>query len=250
MRSSARRTRRGAGAARRGGAAALVVVALASTACGGGTKAAEPTTTKRPTTTTLVVLDQAKLDAALLTLADLPPGWTAESTTTTAPAGGSGNDPAEFLCPAGRTAFSADEHDAATATFTQGDAGPNLLEEVSSAEDATKHFDEVKGAFASCVGQRWTEVTDGEPTEFTLAEVSTPPTGEQSAAYRLTGTAASMPLTIVVDFVITQQGTVVAVFGSTNVQSPMLTVNQFTPEQFAQVVATGMTKIEQQAGSA
>lgn len=236
-------------ARRRWAAAALAAVAITAVACGGNDDSAGPSTTEKSTTTTTVVLDQAGLEAALLTLADLPPGWTAETTTTSTPGESSGGGLSEALCPAAKDAFSNDRHDNATASFTQGDSGPSLLQMIAAAEDAGKHFDELNGAFTACAGTKWTVDQGGEPFEFTMAEVSAPDVGDRSAAYRLTSTATTAPVTIVMDFVLVQQGATVTVFGSMNLQGAGITANPLTPEQFAEIVTTGVDKIDKELGS-
>lgn len=248
MTSANGRQRRAVGARthRRHFAVLLTAVVLVAAACGGGDEDAGPTTTQRSTTTTVAVLDEAQLRSALLTLADLPPGWTAETTTTSTPGDSSGDGLSEALCPAAKEAFSDDQHESAMASFTQGESGPSFLQMIGAAEDAGKHFDELNGAFSACAGTRWTVDQGGEPFEFTMAEVSAPSVGDRSAAYRLTSTATTAPVTVVMDFVLVEQGATVTVFGSMNLQGAGVTANQLTPEQFATIVTTGVDKLEQQ----
>lgn len=133
-------------------------------------------------------LTEAELSAALLTVADLPTGYTAvppteddDSETT----GGDDECSAKFkeLSDAEGT-----EAASAEASFEGGGLGTILEESLESYEDEDQlkqRFDDVVSVLSECPTFSSTE--DGETTDFTLGALSFPKLGDDTVALAITG---------------------------------------------------------------
>jgi hypothetical protein len=222
----------------------LVAVAgatlLLSAGCGSSGSSGSsngPGLTATPTTAAPPVLTVGELTDALLTISDLPPGWSKSATTSDSSGSSS------FLCPAGVAAQKTESHPTADAMFQQSEMGPMLLQELSSAPDADAHFADVKRVFDSCVGQSWLEDFGGTSVPVSLVEVSGATTGERSMSYRISGTDAASTVTLTIDFTIVGRATVIETYGAVNISSPVLTIGQLSAADFASIVAKGDAKV-------
>jgi hypothetical protein len=210
----------------------LLVVA----GCGSSGSSSGPVSTAT-TTTVAPVLTAGQLTDALLTISELPPGWS--KTSSSSDSSGSSS----FLCPAGVTAERTEIHPTADAMFQQSDMGPMLLQELSSAPDADAHFADVKRVFESCAGQSWLEDFGGSSVPVTMVEVSGASAGERSITYRNSGTDAASTVTLTIDFTIVGRSTAIEMYAAVNVSSPVLTIAQLSPADFASIVAKGDAKV-------
>jgi hypothetical protein len=229
-----------------GGLVAALVFSAA--ACGDSGDSSKQSAAKS-TTTTVVVLSESELTAALLTVADLPPGWAADPSVTTTTTESDSTDATDFLCPTAAEPFKQEQHDSADVAFSQSETGPFLLQSLTSAPDADQHFDDLKGVLRSCVGTPWTTDLDGESMELKMTDVSAARVGDEVAAVRITGTEASAQVTLAIDFVLVRQGTVLELYGGLSAQSPLLQSAPLTASDFATIVATGNRKVVQQLGT-
>jgi hypothetical protein len=178
-------------------AAAMLSIAVA--AC--GSSADEPGVSRRgdpagrttsstaaPTTTTTEppapVLEGSQLQAAMLTVADLPAGWGAPPEDMDE----DGTDD-DTLCDQATKAFpdTAPDHEV---SFSTGGYIPLLVQAATSLpEDQNNEaFAKSRVAFAGCVGKSWDQVDGDTTTHFTASDVSFPKLGDESFAYRLNGT--------------------------------------------------------------
>jgi hypothetical protein len=232
--------------------AALVPLAVGVSACSGGgdaapTTGAMTTTTIATTTTTVAVPSVDELRASLLTPEDLPPGWTVESA---APERGQSGGPApvdadDFLCASATKAFAPpqSERGSIKVHLTQGEGGPFLLQVLAANRGADQAYAAIKAALVSCVGQQWTADGDDEPIEMTMAEVPAPQAGTTAVAVRITGKARTLPLTMLIDYVLVQRSTVVGLYMTVNVQSSVIRAKQLSADDVAAIVATGDQKV-------
>ena len=202
----------------------------------------------KSTTTTLAVLSESELTAALLTVADLPPGWAADPAVTTTTTASGSTDATDFLCPAAAEPLKKEQHDSADVAFSQSETGPFLIQSLTSAPDADQHFGDLKGVLRSCVGTPWTSDLDGASMELKMTDVSAAKVGDEVTAVRVTGTEASAEVTLTIDFVLVRQGTVLELYGGVSAQSPLMQSAQLTPADFATIVVTGNRKVVQQLG--
>lgn len=215
----------------------VAALALGAAACGGsgGSVSVQEATT---TSTTPATLSSSQLQRALLTLSDMPPGWTVDSSP-----GSSSANASDALCPTGQATIKNETHSEAETSFTQGTTGPFVYQALESAPDASGHMTDFKKAFDSCVGSTWTEDAGGESMTVTLAEVSGAKIGDESASYRLTGQTDVSGVGLTADFVLARNGTVLELYGGMSVTVPGQTTTQLDPQQFASIVTTGNTKV-------
>lgn len=154
------------------------VLALISTACGGEDRAqtleAEPTEVPAEQ----VVTDEATLRQALLTIEDLPTGWT----TAAEEEGATEEEPAPCgIEPTEEETTSVEEH------FQKGELEDQLMVSVSAfdnAGDAEAALQEFRTQLQNC--REW-EDTDDEGTHFAwaLSPLSFPNLGEETVAFRV-----------------------------------------------------------------
>lgn len=132
--------------------AALVLVAAA---CGSTSQTSGgPATTSVP-----VALDSAQLHQALLTVDDLPPGW-----STTNARDLESRSPLAYgqMCANGQATLKKETHDAAAAGFVDSARGA-LAQGLVTAPDAEAHVADLRNAFGSCVGQPSPGTVGGTP---------------------------------------------------------------------------------------
>lgn len=228
---------------RRLSALAFAVVLIAS-ACSESEKAEETTATtelEATTTTAPRVLDATELDAALLTLGDLPPGWVEMPPEDS-------ESPTTELCPGGQTPLKQEEHPTAEVSFSQGDYGPIIGQGLASAPDTEAHFDDITQAFDSCIGQTWTEDFDGTTVELTMTEVSSAQVGDETAAYRMSGSDSEGLITLTGDYVVVMNGSVGEVYFGVSIASPMLPTSPLDPAEFSTIIETGNAKVDEAIG--
>ena len=186
--------RRYEGALRKKIVAMVAVLALVSGACGGGEEPAERADTVDDTAQGETAGDQnddaasgdVDVEEALLTLEDLPTGW------TTSPDAGEADEGAAQFC-AGLD-MSDDEPDAeAEASFQRSEMGPFVSHVVGRFDggEAEKRFAELREAIDEC-GEFDTTDEDGNTLTGRLSAVSFPEVGEESLAVRLSGTVTTV----------------------------------------------------------
>lgn len=214
------------------------VVLVSAAACGSsGSEANGPALTSPPVTSPPPVLTVGELTDTLLTITDLPPGWSKSPVDT------SGSGSAQFLCPLGATADRTESHPTAYVMFQQSEMGPLLVQELSSAPDAEAHFADAQRVFDSCVSQTWDEDFGGTSVPVTMTQVSGATAGERSISYRISGTDSSGEVSLTMDFTLVTRSTVLEMYAVMNLSSPYLTIAQMTPAEFSGVVAKGDAKV-------
>ena len=227
-------------------AVTLAVIALVAGCGSSGTKdatgAATTVITEETTTTTKKpALNQAKVNTALLTLADLPAGYSPRSTDSA-----SSTDDSMF-CPdattALPTAFVTMRDKEGSVGFEQSQLGPILLEILVAGSDAKSAFTNASKALDSCTASSWTKAdAKGAVTTYSIAPVSFPKHGDEQAAFRLTATAVGVELDGYV--IVMRIGDVLALMmgvGTTSiVGSHPMPVDQFTT-----IVDTAVKKVDE-----
>lgn len=139
-----------------------------------GTPAGEPESTSE-TESASADLD---IDAALLTLHDMPTGWTQESSDTP-----TDSDDDASLCGA-ELLDGAEAVSEAGADFSAGDLGPLLSHTVAVFDDdgAERGLEAFTQALENC--EEWTEDTEDGPVTFRPAPLSFPSFGDETLAIR------------------------------------------------------------------
>lgn len=200
--------------------------------------AGETTTTEQvgTTATTPEVLDSEQLDAAILEVDLLPPGWVEDPMVLMASVHGG------RLCPAGRDELMAETHEGRTAAFARNlDNGPWVEQAISTAPDMEEHFADHKNVATSCVGQTWTENVEGEDVTFSMLDASPSELGDDQAAFRVN---MSYPdgYTSVVEYVMVRSGSVLQEYwGIDDEFSP------FQPGEFGEIVDRGSSLVDKVA---
>jgi hypothetical protein len=145
-------------------------------------------------------LTQAQVEAALLTLEDLPSGWSINTSSADFEESEDTTEPPECgvlfdsLDEAAMTPVAKAE-----AEFTAGDLGPFLFHAVQSfEEDVAGHIESVTDVLNQCPEFSSTDAA-GVRTEFSTAPLSFPNLGDQTWALRLQG--SSQDIDIVFDVV-------------------------------------------------
>ena len=177
--------------------AAALAGLLAGTACGGdgdaggtaattapATTSATPTPTPTPTGGQKATAEQRK--AALLTVEDMPTGWSIdEDDDDDSGPFGEGCAPLTAL-----EKKYPDEGDDAEIAFTQGELGPLFGEEVSSldtADEVSTRIADLKEALGECPSFTYKD-DRGATQRVTIAPVSFPTVGDESFAVRISVT--------------------------------------------------------------
>lgn len=184
----------------------LVAAALVFTGCGGGAgddkaRTVQPTSTTAAAgedETTTTEEPDGSLAAAMLTLEDLPAGWTASPPDA--------DDTTDEFCEGEDpfTEIQADEE--VEASFQQSDVGPfiaSFAEQHGSDDEAQEALDLFVDAVNSC-GEFTNVEEDGTETIYRFSPLSFPQLGDDTFAARLSGTTAFGPITA--DFVFARDG--------------------------------------------
>lgn len=198
--------------------AMVAVLALVSGACGGGEEPAERADTVDDTAQSDTARDQngdeasgaVDVEQALLTLEDMPTGW------TTSPDAGEDDEGAAEFCDG--LDITDDEADAdAEASFEESEMGPFVSHAVARFDGAgDTRFAQLRQAIEEC-GDFETTDEDGNTLTGRLSAVSFPELGEESLAVRLSGTVTTvadpdfgeLELPMAGDLVFLRQGDVV-----------------------------------------
>lgn len=189
--------------------ALLVLPLLLLASCGGSDKAdtvdnsPPATATKAPESATPVVtptgapIDPGVLSKAVLTLQELPAGYTVST-----PADNSEDD--DFC---GVSAARKEPKNRADAAFAQSSAGPFIIERIDLFDrksDATSVLAGIRDGFKKC-GPTWAD-TGTPPTTWNVAALSFPKLGDETFAVRLTTTNLPIFGTAEVDYVYIRRG--------------------------------------------
>jgi hypothetical protein len=159
-------------------------------------------TTAQPTTTTTAVYTTAELKPMLLTVADLPPGWSVDNSSNDS----SSSAPKCFqdLEKVGTN----DPAREAEIAFVQGSEGiPALMESLGAMTPA--EFDEGVGILNGCTDISFE--ADGQQIPGTIGALSIEKVGDQSAAWRMSFDVEGTPLTF--EFSVTRVGSVGVLVG-------------------------------------
>lgn len=147
-----------------------------------------------------------RLGGALLTIEDMPTGW------TVSPADEDDDDETP-ICGIESGAFGDEALDRLTANFQQSELGPFLAQIIDRfAEGEAKGImTEFGDAFGSCT--EFVDVDeDGEETSWRLSPLSFPNIGDETFAFRMSTTVAILGF-VELDFVVWRRGDVVEVIG-------------------------------------
>ncbi|MCW2746024.1 MAG: hypothetical protein JWM48_2574 [Mycobacterium sp.] len=148
-------------------------------------------------------LTQAQAQAALLSVTDLPTGWTADTSSTSPDSGFSGCSALEAV-----GGHSKANRAKAEGSFTAGGVGPLLQEMVAvpSDETAAQAMTKLRSALNTCRSFTSTDA-DGKKTTFTTSALSFPKLGDETFAVQIT---APNPLgQLVADVVVVRLGNTV-----------------------------------------
>lgn len=141
--------------------------------------------------------DAAELEAIVLTLDDMPSGWTTDpeiASDDDDSAGGLG------LCGVEDADLDVDDTDGESvdAGFKQSDFGPFVLNSVASlpsSEQAAEALDSFLDAASQC--SEWTETDEeGVETTYSISPLSFDNVGDDTIAFRISADAEGFPLTI------------------------------------------------------
>lgn len=200
----------------------------------------------------------AKLSSALLTISDMPTGWseeTGETTTSTESSSDGGSSSFKrVLCPESAAALpdsfkdlgKADSSATSSAwvEFSKSSMGPFLMQgAVSGSGSADKRFDTIKSALEGCKGKTWDDTDkEGVKTTYSLAPASAPKLGDRSFAYRITGDASMGELTF--DLIMGQKGDVLITLISVSLISPFGR-ESISADEMNQIVDTANRKLSE-----
>lgn len=233
-------------------ATAVVAVTMTAAACGSSSTSDDDAsdTTAKSTTTTVGTLSTDQLNAALLTVADMPPGFVVQP-----PSEGDAG-PQTTVCPNGAEILKQELHDSSSVEFSESETGPIVTQVLSSAPDAEEHFADLKNALDSCVGETWTEDLDGLPATLSLEEVSTVDVGDEAVAYRLTGSSDDGTISLSGDMVYLRNASVVENYiglSLTQLADPASGAVMFpdvlTAEEFASIIEAGNARVTDVIGA-
>jgi hypothetical protein len=199
-----------------------------------------------------------KLSSALLTISDMPTGWsegTGDTTRSTeSSSNGESNSFKDVLCPESAAALpdsfkdlgEADSSATSSAwvEFSKSSMGPFLMQgAVSGSGSADKRFDTIKSALEGCKGKTWDDTDkEGVKTTYSLAPVSAPKLGDRSFAYRITGDASMGELTF--DLIMGQKGDVLITLISVSLISPFGR-ESISADEMNQIVDTANRKLSE-----
>jgi hypothetical protein len=157
-----------------------------------------PNSTVPPQTTATPVPDGHDPNEIIITLADMPTGW---SPTPPEEEDDDSDDDLACLDAAfesvglGEGVENEKDYPQAEAGFSQSEFGPFILSFVVSGMDGgllSDFMDVLPEAFASCDGE-----TDPDGTTYSVLPISFPDLGDQTFATRLDGTGAMLPISMV-----------------------------------------------------
>jgi hypothetical protein len=217
----------------------LLVLGVAS--CGSSSKAARSSeTVEATTTTTKPPLTQAQIDTALLTLNDLPAGY------STAPDSSSDSSSDSGFCPGAAAALpnglTKKTNPQGSVQYEQTQLGPIIAEAVAAVDDGPTAFSAAKSAMDLCLSAPWTTTdSKGEVSTFTMAPMSFPPHGSDQAAYKITASATGVQADM--DMVVIRVGDALMLLGGMGTTS-ILGSHPLDISQFTTVVDTAVAKIQ------
>ena len=152
-----------------------------------------------------------RLAGALLTIEDMPTGW------TVSPADEDDEDDGTPICGIESGALGDQALDRLTADFQQSELGPLLSQIIDrfAEGDAKRIMAEFGDAFGSCT--EWVDVDeDGQETTWRLGPLSFPTFGDETFAFRMSTTVAILGF-VELDFVVWRRGDVTEVIGHTSI---------------------------------
>jgi ABC-type transport system substrate-binding protein len=207
------------------------------------------------TTTTKAPPSMADLSTALLTLNDLPAGFSPIADT-----GGNSSDDS-IVCQGARSGVFKDVSGTAgaktgkmrtvsssgssdpTVEFSQSQLGPFVMESLGVVDDPKAEFDAGVEALDSCMSKPWTQTnSDGMTMTFSLAPVSFPKHGDDQAAYKLTAQASGVQIEIEGVIVLIRENGVLMVVGGFGTVS-VLGDHLLDVQQFSAIVDTAVAKV-------
>ncbi|WP_194926180.1 sensor domain-containing protein [Catenulispora pinisilvae] len=223
--------------------AAAALVALATTAgCGAGKSAAKPAAASNPAPPARPTA--ADLHARLLTLADMPPGFITDDGTDDANGTMSSADPA---CRPMTDLMNTEGHPpgalvTANTSFTRSQFGPNIatgLAGFATPEAAQRLLATVTEAMRSCTKLTETD-KDGSTYDFLVTQLPFPPTGDASAAIRITADIDDLPAQV--DLVLTRVDSTLLYVADTG-------FGDGDPDLTQQVVSRAVAKVQDPAAA-
>lgn len=171
------------------------------------TAALDETPTPSPTSPDDQEIDE-RLSEALLTLEDMPTGWTVSPPEEDEEDSGTG------ICGLESGQFTRDATARATANFQESEFGPMLAQiiDVFSGDDAEGTMVEFADALSSCT--EWTDIDEeGAETEWQLSPLSFPKIGDETFAFRMS--TVTFLGAVELDFIVWRRGDIVEVLGHT-----------------------------------
>jgi hypothetical protein len=200
---------------------AVVGLALVLTACAHG---AEPQPAQTPAVTPAGSAAAGDLQAALLTTADMPPGFVVTQDTGDAQKSGG--------CPPLEADVESGARTHAQVLFKADDLGPFIRERLLelSPEDAQKVVTNLRSAVDACRHFTSHDDTVGS-IEFSVSMLSVDPMGDATAAIRLTGRPTIVDLALYQDIVAIRHGDVVILISHVSMSSIDVSLTRSTAEK-------------------
>lgn len=169
-------------------------------------------------------MTNSQLRSKLLTLSNLPTGWTVDNSS-------SGGGAVSGGCLAGVKQAPKSERKV-TASFENGQL-PQLEEELVSGHTATSAYNRLNKVLARC--KHFSETSNGETLAFTVGAMSFPPIGDGSSAYGVTFSVKG--INAGADFVLFKVGSVAGVIEYADIGQP-------DPGQLQAFVTEAVNKVE------
>ena len=184
---------------RRALVASGLVMAVVATGCSKGAATSGSVGTSDPATTATTVLTDADLQPMLLTVDDMPTGWSIDTTDS------SNSSDGMPKCLQELDSLDTGPSDAsAEAKFIGSASGLPAADETIGpfGPGAPSTFDQATAFLDSCSDVSFD--SDGQHISGTMGKMAFPAVGDQSAAWRMSYTVQGLPLTI--DVVLARQG--------------------------------------------
>ena len=190
------------------------------------------------------LLDETALEAALLTVADMPPGWKGSGESSGTRSQAKAGSWADWFCASAVSAVGADTTPVTGASFDSPPLFfPSLSQWLISVPDADEMWLSTRQAFDSCLGQTWR----GDVLSIPDIDdrVPAPAVGDEAIAYRVAdnppGNSPPGSYPSYTNVVLARRGSVIEFYvGHEFGDYGEMT---FPPGQFDEIVTTGDSKV-------
>lgn len=207
---------------------ATAVAALAMAGCSSSTVGTSPpkvitTAPSAPSTTTTTTAPLATAQSLLLTVDQMPSGWSVNNTVTPH----SANCYADPLLKVPQITYG-------TVAFVQGGTAPELVEDIGSYDSPAAAFASIKSTMDGCTS--FTETANTLSVTGSMGAMSAPTYGDQSTAYTATLNEAADGITL-------EQGIVIARKGAYIVALALGDLGSVDTDQLKEFMTTALAKV-------